>query len=135
LFLPLIVSCGGNSGSQSATLIIRALTTNEITPAAWWAILWRELLIGGALGIFLGAIGYVIGCFVAPSLSAAVIIPVTLILVVTCGTLVGSLLPLLFARLGWDPALMSAPFVTVIVDILGIVVYMNVALLMLKELS
>jgi magnesium transporter len=135
LFLPLIVSCGGNSGSQSATLIIRALTTNEITPAAWWAILWRELLIGGALGIFLGAIGYVIGCFVAPSLSAAVIIPVTLILVVTCGTLVGSLLPLLFARLGWDPALMSAPFVTVIVDILGIVVYMNVAMLMLKELS
>jgi magnesium transporter len=135
LFLPLIVSCGGNSGSQSATLIIRALTTNEITPAAWWAILWRELLIGGALGFFLGAIGYVIGCFVAPSLSAAVIIPVTLILVVTCGTLVGSLLPLLFARLGWDPALMSAPFVTVIVDILGIVVYMNVALLMLKELS
>lgn len=135
LFLPLIVSCGGNSGSQSATLIIRALTTKEITPAAWWAVVWRELLIGLALGLFLGMIGYVIGCFVAPSPSAAVIIPITLILVVTCGTMVGSLLPLLFARLGWDPALMSAPFVTVIVDILGIVVYMNVAILMLKELS
>ena len=67
LFLPLIVSCGGNSGSQSATLIIRALTTKEITPAAWWAVVWRELLIGGALGLFLGAIGYVIGCFVAPT--------------------------------------------------------------------
>ena len=65
----------------------------------------------------------------------ALVIPITLILVVTCGTLVGSLLPLLFARLGWDPALMSTPFVTVIVDILGIVVYMNVALLMLAELS
>jgi magnesium transporter len=135
LFLPLIVSCGGNSGSQSATLIIRALTTKEITPAAWWAVVWRELLIGGALGLFLGTIGYIIGCFVAPSLTAAFIIPITLVLVVTAGTLVGSLLPLLFARLGWDPALMSAPFVTVIVDIVGIVVYMNVALLMLKELS
>lgn len=135
LFLPLIVSCGGNSGSQSATLIIRALTTKEITPAYWWDVVWRELLIGGALGLFLGAIGYIIGCFVAPTYSAALIIPITLILVVTCGTMVGSLLPLLFARLGWDPALMSAPFVTVIVDILGIVVYMNVALLMLKELS
>jgi magnesium transporter len=135
LFLPLIVSCGGNSGSQSATLIIRALTTKEITPAFWWAVVWRELLIGLALGLFLGAIGYVLGCFVAPTYMAALIIPMTLILVVTCGTLVGSLLPLLFAQLGWDPALMSAPFVTVIVDILGIVVYMNVALLMLRELS
>jgi magnesium transporter len=135
LFLPLIVSCGGNSGAQSATLIIRALTTKEITPTLWWAVVWRELMIGAALGLFLGAIGYVIGCVVAPSYTAALIIPITLILVVTCGTLVGSLLPLLFARLGWDPALMSAPFVTVIVDILGIVVYMNVALLMLKELS
>jgi magnesium transporter len=135
LFLPLIVSCGGNSGSQSATLIIRALTTKEITPAAWWAVVWRELAIGGALGLFLGAIGYVIGCFVAPTLAAALVIPFTLVLVVIAGTLVGSLLPLLFARLGWDPALMSAPFVTVIVDIVGIVVYMNVALMMLKELS
>lgn len=135
LFLPLIVSCGGNSGAQSATLIIRALTTKEITPSLWWAVVWRELLVGLALGLFLGAIGYVIGWFVAPNYYAALIIPITLILVVTCGTLVGSTLPLLFARLGWDPALMSAPFVTVIVDILGIVVYMNVALFMLGELS
>jgi magnesium transporter len=135
LFLPLIVSCGGNSGSQSATLIIRALTTKEITPASWWTVVWRELLIGLALGVFLGSIGYVLGCFFAPTYSAALVIPITLILVVISGTLVGSLLPLLFARLGWDPALMSAPFVTVIVDILGIVLYMNVALLMLKELS
>jgi magnesium transporter len=135
LFLPLIVSCGGNSGSQSATLIIRALTTKEITPAAWWTVVWRELLIGLSLGIFLGAIGYVLGCFFAPNYVAALVIPITLILVVISGTLVGSLLPLLFARLGWDPALMSAPFVTVIVDILGIVLYMNVALLMLKELA
>jgi magnesium transporter len=131
LFLPLVVSSGGNSGSQSATLIIRALTTKEITPAAWWAVVWRELLIGSALGVFLGAIGYLAGLFVAPTAVAALILPITLILVVTCGTLVGSLLPLLFARLGWDPALMSTPFVACIIDIVGILVYMNVALIML----
>lgn len=135
LFLPLVVSSGGNSGSQSATLIIRALTTKEITPAAWWNIVWRELLIGLWLGVFLGAIGYVVSYFVAPTPVAALVVPLTLILVVTSGTLVGSLLPLLFARLGFDPALMSTPFVACVIDIVGIFIYMNVAMAMLKELS
>jgi magnesium transporter len=135
LFLPLIVSSGGNSGSQSATLIIRALTTKEITPAKWWAVVWRELLIGSALGLFLGAIGYGIGFVLAPSPSMALVLPVTLLIVVTCGTLVGSLLPLIFARLGLDPALMSTPFVACIIDIVGILVYMNVAVVMLKFVS
>jgi magnesium transporter len=86
------------------------------------------------LGLFLGSIAYLIAALMV-SPADALVIPITLILVVTCSTLVGSLLPLLFARLGWDPALMSTPFVTVIIDILGIVIYMNVAMLMLKELS
>jgi magnesium transporter len=132
LFLPLVVSSGGNSGSQSATLIIRALTTKEITPASWCAVVWRELLIGSMLGLFLGTIGYFVGLAVAPSAVDALVLPITLILVVTCGTLLGSLLPLLFARLGWDPALMSTPFVAGIIDIVGILVYMNVALTMLR---
>jgi magnesium transporter len=135
LFLPLVVSSGGNSGSQSATLIIRALTSHEITPAAWWAVVWRELLIGLALGVFLGTIGYIVGVFMAPSPLLALILPVTLVLVVTCGTLVGSLLPLLFEWLGFDPALMSTPFVACIIDIVGILVYMNVALVMLAFFS
>lgn len=135
LFLPLVVSSGGNSGSQSATLVIRALTTKEITPAAWWSVVWRELVIGLVLGLFLGAIGFVAGCFVAPSPALAVILPITLVLVVTCGTLVGSMLPLLFSQLGWDPALMSTPFVACIIDIVGILVYMNVALAMLHFTS
>lgn len=132
LFLPLVVSSGGNSGSQSATLVIRALTTKEITPAAWWSVIWRELVIGLVLGLFLGTIGFVVGCFVAPSPTLAAILPVTLVLVVTCGTLLGSMLPLLFSRLGWDPALMSTPFVACIIDIVGILVYMNVALMILS---
>jgi magnesium transporter len=132
-FLPLLVACGGNSGSQSATLIIRALATGEVTPALWWTVVWRELRTGLMLGLFLGTIAYVIATFMVSPIDALVI-PITLVLVVTCSTLTGSLMPLLFARLGWDPALMSTPFVTVIIDILGIVIYMNVALLMLKEL-
>jgi magnesium transporter len=133
-FLPLLVASGGNSGSQSATLIIRALATGEVTPALWWAVVWRELRTGAVLGLFLGSIAYVIASLMV-SPTEALVIPITLILVVTCSTLVGSLLPLLFAKLGWDPALMSTPFVTVIIDILGILIYMNVAMLMLKELS
>ena len=135
LFLPLVVSSGGNCGGQSATLIIRALTTKEITSAEWWAVVWRELITGAALGLVLGAIGYVAAYLVTGSLIDALILPVTLILVVICGTLIGSMLPLVFSRLGFDPALMSTPFVTVIIDILGIVIYMNVALLLLAELS
>ncbi len=133
-FLPLLVACGGNSGSQSATLIIRALATGEVSPVLWWTVVWRELRTGLALGLFLGSIAYVIACLMVSPLDALVI-PLTLILVVTCSTLVGSLMPLLFARLGWDPALMSTPFVTVIIDVLGIFIYMNVAILMLAELS
>jgi magnesium transporter len=135
LFLPLVVSSGGNSGGQSATLVIRALTTKEITPSVWWDVVRRELMTGAALGIVLGAIGYGVAYFVADSPADAIVLPVTLMLVVICGTLIGSTLPLVFSKLGLDPALMSTPFVTVIIDILGIVVYMNVALLMLKELS
>jgi magnesium transporter len=135
LFLPLVVSSGGNSGGQSATLIIRALTTKEITPALWWSVVWRELITGAALGLVLGSIGYAVGYLVAGSAIDALVLPVTLLLVVICGTLIGSTLPLVFSRLGLDPALMSTPCVTVIIDILGIVIYMNVALLMLKELS
>jgi magnesium transporter len=133
-FLPLLVACGGNSGSQSATLIIRALATGEVTPSLWWTVVWRELRTGMLLGLFLGAIAYVIACFMVSSPIDALVIPITLILVVTCSTLTGSLMPLLFARLGWDPALMSTPFVTVIIDILGILIYMNVAMLLLSEL-
>jgi magnesium transporter len=133
-FLPLLVACGGNSGSQSATLIIRALATGEVNPALWTAVVWRELRTGLMLGTFLGSIAYLIASIMV-SPTEAVVIPITLIIVVTCSTLVGSLLPLLFARLGWDPALMSTPFVTVIIDILGIVIYMNVAMLLLRELS
>ncbi len=132
-FIPLVISTGGNSGSQSATLMIRALTTKEISPSDWKRVVVRELVIGFLLGGCLSIIGYLVGCFMAPSFIDALVLPLTIVLVVTCGTLVGSLLPLLFHRLGFDPALMSTPFIAGISDIMGIVLYMNVASWLLRS--
>lgn len=128
-FIPLVISTGGNSGSQSATLVIRALTVGEIGIRDWAKIVRRELVTGLCLGGFLAVIGYAAVLLLSDaSPRHALIIPITLVLVVLCGTLTGSLLPLLFQRLGLDPALMSNPFVAGISDIVGILIYMNVAM-------
>ncbi len=132
-FLPLIISSGGNSGSQSATLIITALTAGDITLADWWRVVRRELLMGLLLGTMLGTIGAAIASVTADEPLAALILPITLVLVVTCGTMTGSTLPLLFRRIGLDPAMMSNPFVSVICDVLGTLIYMEVALLVLRR--
>ena len=132
LFIPLVISSGGNSGSQSATLVVRALTVGDVRLRDWARIVLRELMIGLCLGAVLGAFGYLaVFAFEPADRLDALVIPVTLVLVVLCGTLSGSLLPLLFQRLGLDPALMSNPFVASISDITGIVIYMKVALTIL----
>ncbi len=128
IFIPLVVSTGGNSGNQSATLIISALSTGDVALKDWTRIVRRELIIGLLLGAGLSILGFGIAVIHAPTLAEAIVIPVTILFVVTCGTLVGSLLPLVFLRIGLDPALMSNPFVAGIIDIVGIVIYMNVAL-------
>lgn len=130
LFIPLVISSGGNSGSQSATLIIRALTVGDIRLADWSKVVGRELLMGLLLGGLLGLLGLMIAPFLTndiESLKTAMVVPLTLLLVVICGTLTGSVLPLIFKRIGLDPALMSNPFVAGIIDIVGIVIYMKVA--------
>jgi magnesium transporter len=135
-FLVLVISSGGNSGSQSATLIIRSLTTKEVSPSDWWTVMWRELWIGTLLGLMLGVAGYIaVLCFVDLDRPIeALVVPVTVVLVVVCGTMFGSLLPLLFKRIGWDPALMSTPFVAGMIDIVGIVIYMYVAQTLIEKL-
>ena len=133
-FIPLVISCGGNSGSQSATLIITALSRGHITLADWSQIVVRELAMGLVLGGGLALLGYFTSLFFIPPTAAALapaVVPVTLLLVVLSGTLIGAILPLVFEKLGWDPALMSNPFVAGIVDILGILIYVNVALALL----
>ena len=127
LFIPLVISAGGNTGSQSSTLIIAAFASGDITLRDWSRVIRREICMGLIIGGFLSLIGYVVACFAAPNATLALIIPITLLLVILCGTFSGSALPLLFKQMGLDPALMSNPFVAGIVDILGIVIYMNVA--------
>jgi len=131
-FIPLVISSGGNSGSQSATLIITALTQKHITLGDWARVVRRELMMGLILGGSLALFGFGVAALFAPSLRDATVIPITLLLVVLTGTLSGSLLPLIFKRFGLDPAMMSNPFVAGIVDILGILIYLNVALLILN---
>jgi magnesium transporter len=126
-FIPLIISAGGNSGSQSATLVITAMTAGEVHFADWRIVLRREWVVSLVLGAFLAVIGWSVALFLAPSVWASIVIPITLLSVIVCGCMCGAALPILFKRLGWDPALMSNPFVAGIVDILGIVIYINVA--------
>ena len=132
-FIPLVISSGGNSGSQSATLIITALSRGHISLGDWARVVWREFLMGLVLGAGLGVMGLLVS-FIFPSNAHGLqllIMPLTLLFVVICGTLTGSILPMVFEKLGWDPAMMSNPFVAGIIDILGIVIYMNVAILLM----
>ncbi|TWU51297.1 magnesium transporter [Rubripirellula reticaptiva] len=130
-FIPLIISAGGNSGSQSATLVITAMTSGEVRFRDWPVVLRREIIVSLGLGSFLAMIGFSVALFIAPSIRDACVIPSTLLLVIVCGCLCGATLPIAFKRLGLDPAMMSNPFVAGIVDIMGIVIYINIARLLI----
>jgi magnesium transporter len=127
LFIPLIISSGGNSGSQSATLITRALAVGDVEMRQAMRVLAREGGQGLVLGAFLGAIGYGRAVLWGNPPAVAMVIGVTLMAVVLTGTLVGATLPLVFTKLGLDPAIASSPFVSSFVDIAGIVIYLSVA--------
>jgi magnesium transporter len=141
LFIPLIMSSGGNSGSQATSLVIRALALREIGLADWWRIASRELPTGLALGSILGAIGWArivfwqqLGLYDYGSHWGLVALTVGLALaaIVTFGSLTGSMLPFALKRLGFDPATASAPFVATLVDVTGLVIYFSVAYLVLR---
>lgn len=126
-FLPLIISSGGNSGSQSATLIIRALAVGEVSLSQAWRVLRRELAMGLALGLLLSTIGVLRALIWGDGTGVAATVGVTLIAVVTLGTVVGSMLPILLERVGLDPAVSSTPFIASLVDMLGILTYFSLA--------
>ncbi|HEU0173834.1 MAG TPA: magnesium transporter [Blastocatellia bacterium] len=140
LFVPLIISSGGNSGSQAATLVIRALALGEVTLRDWWRIMRREVFSGLALGSILGCIGFLrITVWSAFSnmygphwFLVALTVGVALIGIVMWGTLSGSMLPLILRKLGFDPASSSAPFVATLVDVTGLVIYFSVAAIVLR---
>jgi len=136
LFVPLIISSGGNSGSQAASLIIRALAVGELRLADWWRVMRREIFSGLVLGSVLGFVGFVrisAWSLVSPQTYGphwplvAATIWISLIGVVLWGTVSGSMLPIILKRLGMDPAVSSAPFVATLVDVTGIVIYFQVA--------
>lgn len=131
-FIPLVMSSGGNSGNQSATLIITGMSSGDIHMADWLRVIRREVAMGLMLGGALGLIGYVAAVALGTNWREAFVLPISLVLVVTWGTLAGSILPLIFKRLGLDPALMSNPAVASLTDIAGIVIYMTVALTLLE---
>ncbi|WP_442794196.1 magnesium transporter [Pelobium manganitolerans] len=141
LFVPLIISSGGNSGSQASTLIIQALALGEIKLTDWWRVMRREIISGLLLGLTLGLIGFLriavwtsftpmygphwvlIGCTVG----------VALVGVVLWGSLAGSMLPIVLKKLGADPASSSAPFVATLVDVTGLIIYFTVAMMFLRD--
>jgi magnesium transporter len=140
LFVPLIISSGGNSGSQAATLIIRAMAVGELGLKDWWPVMRREVLTGLVLGSVLGLVGFlritlwsVMSPIYGPHwLLIAITIWLSLIGVVLWGTFAGSMLPIALKRLGLDPAVSSAPFVATLVDVTGIVIYFEVAAYVLR---
>jgi magnesium transporter len=142
LFIPLIISSGGNSGSQATSLIIRALALGEVRVRDWWRIALRELPAGLTLGVILGVIGVIrivlwqrFGWYDYGVHWALIAMTVggALVGVVTFGSLAGSMLPFLLKRLGFDPASASAPFVATLVDVTGLVIYFSVAFLILRH--
>ncbi len=133
-YVPLLISTGGNSGSQSASLIIRGLATGEITTKDSWKILRRELAQGLVMGVILGTVGALRVFMWGDGHLFAATIFITLIGNVIGGCVVGSMFPLLLRRIGLDPATSSAPFIASLVDVIGIVVYFNVAQYFMAEI-
>jgi magnesium transporter len=140
LFIPLIISSGGNSGAQASTLVIRAMGMGEVRLRDWWRVLRRELGVGLLLGLVLGAIGLA-RVLLLPAASQqtqhhelllAVTVATSLVWIVLWGAVVGAMLPFLLRRLGFDPASASAPFVATLSDVTGIVIYFSVATVLLS---
>jgi magnesium transporter len=140
LFVPLVISSGGNAGSQAATLVIRALALGEFTLGQWWRVMRRELAAGLALGVILGSIGFLriavwsrFSDIYGPHWAlVATTVGTALVGIVLWGSLMGSMLPLLLKRLGFDPATSSAPFVATLVDVTGLLIYFSVAYVFMR---
>jgi magnesium transporter len=140
LFIPLIISSGGNSGSQATTLVIRAMALGEVRLRDWWRVIRREFVAGIGLGAVLAVIGFLrivtwehlFHTYGAQYLGVAMTVAASLVGVVLWGTMAGSMLPFILRRLGFDPASASAPFVATLVDVSGLVIYFTMAALILR---
>jgi magnesium transporter len=139
-FIPLIISSGGNTGSQAATLIIRAMALGEVTIANWWHVMRREFFSGLVLGSILGIIGFLriavwttfTDIYGPHWILIGLTVGLTLVGVVLWGTLSGSMLPLILKKAGVDPAVSSAPFIATLVDVTGLIIYFSIAFFLLR---
>jgi magnesium transporter len=139
-FMPLVISAGGNSGSQASTLVIRALALGEFKMRDWWKVMRREFVVGAVLGLILGTVGFIrIALWSTfsqvygphwPLIGATV--GISLVGIVLWGSLMGSMLPLIIKKCGFDPASSSAPFIATLVDVTGLVIYFTVAVMILR---
>ncbi len=137
VFIPLIIASGGNAGSQSSTLVIRAMAIGELKPGDWFRVLTRELGIGLALGVALGLIGFARAWFagdVVDPLSLSLAVGVSILAIVALSSIIGSILPLAIQRAGLDPAVSSTPFIASVVDVLGLIVYFALAQVILEAM-
>lgn len=139
-FMPLVISSGGNSGSQASTLVIRALALGEFKIRDWWKVMRREFVVGSALGVILGAVGFLrIALWSAFSnvygehwMLIGATVGISLVGIVLWGSLMGSMLPLVIKKCGFDPATSSAPFIATLVDVTGLIIYFTVAVIILR---
>ena len=139
LFVPLIISSGGNAGSQASTLVIRALSVGELKLADWWRVMRREIFSGAMLGAILDhrvfAYHHLV-CFLSRLRTHWALVAMTvgssLIGIVLWGSLAGPMLPLIMRRLGFDPATSSTPFVATLVDVTGLIIYFSVGMVLLR---
>ena len=126
-FIPMLMGAGGNIGSQSSTLVIRALATGELTLKQWWKVLVREAVAGIVIGAVLGTTAFFIAIFLLQNTMLGITVGVSVATVVAVGNLAGAATPLIFSYLKLDPAIVSAPLITTIIDITGIVIYFEIA--------
>jgi magnesium transporter len=134
-YVPLLIAAGGNSGSQSSTLVIRALAVGQIQTKDWWRVLLREVAQGLVLGAMLAVFGVARVLFAGDGTEIAVVIALTIMGIVLMGCVVGGMMPIILHRFGIDPATSSTPFIATLVDVLGIVIYLGLAQLLLLGAS
>ncbi len=134
IYVPLLISAGGNSGSQSSTLVIRGLALGEIKLGDWWRILFREFAMGIMLGIMIAAIAMArVMMYPDQTFLFALTVGITVLFIITAGCTVGSMLPIMLKRLGIDPATSSTPFIASLVDTMGVVIYAHVASVVMHD--
>jgi magnesium transporter len=132
-FTPLLIDAGGNIGAQSSTVVIRGLSTDELRDKKPFSIIVKELITGGLLGIILAVIVIAMVFVFLGKPEIGFIVGISLIAISIIAATTGTALPFIFNKMGFDPALMSAPFITTVVDVLGIFIYFSIAQLILKE--